>query len=105
MDRNDLSRDPLTGRVLENKYVLEHVLGRGGMGSVFSARRRQIGDLVAIKDLRIDDNLDPTDLKRVQLEAATAASIKHQNIISIHDFGLLEDIAYLVMERLEGPAL
>jgi serine/threonine protein kinase/Tfp pilus assembly protein PilF len=101
----ELKKDLFIGRVLEGKYRLEQVIGRGGMGSVYGALRRQIGDLVAIKVLKIDENLDPTDLKRFQLEAATAASIKHQNIISIHDFGLLEDIAYLVMECLEGPPL
>jgi serine/threonine protein kinase/tetratricopeptide (TPR) repeat protein len=75
------------------------------MANIYCARRRQIGDLVAVKVLKIDDNLDPVDLKRFQLEAAAAASIKHQNIVAIYDFGLLKDIAYLVMERLEGPAL
>src|SRR5947208_15252896 len=99
------SGDSLIGRILEGKYELEYLISRGGMASVYCARRQQIGDLVAVKVLKIDENLDPIDLKRFKLEAAAAASIKHQNIISIHDFGLLDDIAYLVMERLEGPAL
>src|SRR5437867_2137165 len=99
------SGDLLIGRVLEGKYELEYLISRGGMASIYCARRHQIGDLVAVKVLKIDDNLDPTDLKRFKLEAAAAASIKHNNIVAIYDFGLLDDIAYLVMERLEGPAL
>src|SRR5688572_21645618 len=99
------SGDLLIGRVLEGKYELEYLISKGGMANIYCARRRQIGDLVAVKVLKIDDNLDPVDLKRFQLEAAAAASIKHQNIVAIYDFGLLNDIAYLVMERLEGPAL
>src|SRR5205085_153556 len=62
-------------------------------------------DLVAVKVLKIGETLDPVNLKRFQLEAAASASIKHQNVVSIHDFGLLDDIGYLVMELLEGPSL
>src|SRR5688572_19398998 len=89
-------RDAFIGRTLDNKYELEGILGRGGMGSVYLARRRQLGDMVAVKILTIDKDLNPTDLRRFQLEAATAASIKHNNVIGVHDFGLLDDIAYLV---------
>src|ERR1051326_4762903 len=99
------SGDPVIGRILEGKYELEYLICRGGMASVYCARRQQIGDLVAVKVLKIDEDLDPVDLKRFKLEAAAAASIKHQNIVAIHDFGLLDDIAYLVMERLERPPL
>lgn len=99
------NEDPLLGRVLEGKYELEYLISRGGMASVYCARRRQIGDLVAVKILLLDENCDPVDLKRFKLEAATAASIKHTNIVAIHDFGVLEDIAFIVMERLEGPSL
>jgi eukaryotic-like serine/threonine-protein kinase len=97
--------DPLIGRIIDGKYVLESLISRGGMGSVYCARRQQIGDLVAVKVLKIDESLEPVSLKRFKLEAASAASIKHQNVVAIHDFGLLDDIAYLVMERLEGPSL
>ncbi|MEW6730598.1 MAG: tetratricopeptide repeat protein [Acidobacteriota bacterium] len=97
--------DPLIGRVLDGKYELEYLISTGGMASVYCARRRQIGDLVAVKVLTIDENLDPVDLKRFRLEASAAASIRHSNIVAVYDFGILDDIAYLVMERLEGPAL
>jgi eukaryotic-like serine/threonine-protein kinase len=100
-----VSSDLLIGRLLDGKYELEYLISRGGMASIYCARRRQIGDLVAVKVLKLDENLDPVDLKRFQLEAAAAASIKHQNIVAVYDFGVLDDIAYLVMERLEGPAL
>lgn len=75
------------------------------MASVYRALRLSIGDTVAIKVLVIDENLNPTDLKRFQLEASASASIKHPNIIAIYDFGLLADIAYIVMEYMEGPSL
>src|ERR1044071_1603167 len=73
------SDDTLIGRVLDNKYAVENLISRGGMAAVYSARRRQIGDLVAVKVLTLDEDCDPVDLKRFQLEAATAASIKHPN--------------------------
>lgn len=97
--------DNLEGRLLDKRYQLRRLISRGGMASVYSALRLSIGDTVAVKVLVIDERLDPTDLKRFQLEASASASIKHPNIIGIYDFGLLEDIAYIVMEYMEGPSL
>jgi tetratricopeptide (TPR) repeat protein len=97
--------DRLLGRIINKRYRLERLIDRGGTASVYSARRLQLDDLVAVKILKIGDKLSPVALKRFRLEAAAAASIKHQNVVSIYDFGILEDIAYLVMELLDGPAL
>lgn len=99
------TEDIFIGRLLDNRYKLRHLISRGGMASVYRALRLSIGDTVAVKVLAIDENLDPIDLKRFQLEASASASIKHPNIISIYDFGLLEDIAYIVMEYMEGSSL
>lgn len=95
----------MISRILDGKYKVESLISSGGMANVYAAIRLQIGDRVAVKILKKDGNLNPVSLKRFQLEASSAASINHQNIVRIFDFGILDDIAYLVMELLEGPSL
>ncbi|MBL8148775.1 MAG: tetratricopeptide repeat protein [Blastocatellia bacterium] len=97
--------DTMIGRLIDGKYELEYTMSAGGVATIYSALRRQIGDKVVVKVLKLDEKLDPVELKRFRLEASAAASIKHPNIVSIYDFGLLEDIAYIVMEKLEGHDL
>src|SRR5437867_2338770 len=95
----------LIGRVIRGKYKLESLISKGGMGSVYCARRCHTGEWVAVKVLKLDKELPAVDLKRFQIEGEAAASIRHDNVVSIYDFGLLNDIAYIVMELLEGPTL
>ncbi len=98
--------DPLIGRTLDGKYQLECQVGIGGMAVVYLARRLHIGDRVAVKVLNTGVPLSDVDLQRFELEARSAAKIKHPNIVSIFDFGTTSDgLMYLVMELLEGSSL
>lgn len=98
--------DPLLGRTLDGKYQLESHVGAGGMAIVYLAKRKHIGDKVAVKVLNTGVPLSEIDLQRFELEARSAAKIKHPNIVSIFDFGTTEDgLMYLVMELLEGSSL
>ncbi len=98
--------DPLLGRTLDGKYQLECQVGIGGMAVVYLARRLHIGDKVAVKVLNTGVQLSEVDLQRFELEARSAAKIKHPNIVSIFDFGTTSDgLMYLVMELLEEPSL
>ncbi|MBI4850516.1 MAG: tetratricopeptide repeat protein [Acidobacteria bacterium] len=98
--------DPLIGRTLDGKYQLESQVGIGGMAVVYLARRLHIGDKVAVKVLNTGVPLSDVDLQRFELEARSAAKIKHPNIVSIFDFGTTSDgLMYLVMELLEGSSL
>jgi serine/threonine protein kinase len=78
--------DPRVGLVLDSKYKLIEHLGEGGMGSVFRAQRLHIGDEVAVKLLTSDLVREQQALERFRREARAAASIRHQNIVTIHDF-------------------
>lgn len=100
------TEDPLLGRLLDGKYQIETRIGVGGMATVYLARRKHIGDRVAVKVLNTGAPLGEVDLQRFELEARIAAKIKHPNIVSVFDFGSTSDgLMYLVMELLEGSSL
>ena len=80
-------------------------LGAGGMGEVWRARDEKLDRDVAIKVLpaRLAENAEA--LERLEREAKSVAALSHPNILAIHDFGLHEGTAYVVMELLEGETL
>ncbi len=98
----------LPGNVaLEGKYVLECRLGEGGMGVVYKAHHKFLKTTRAIKTIKPElIGNDTSFVKRFHQEAMAAAAIGHPNIISVLDYGLLEDkIPYIVMEFVEGVSL
>jgi serine/threonine-protein kinase len=98
--------DPFIGTTIAGRYVVEELLGVGGMGSVYRARHQFIGRDVALKFL--DPSLTKNERlrKRFLGEARAANQINHEHIIDITDFGETEDgIVYMVMEYLEGHSL
>jgi eukaryotic-like serine/threonine-protein kinase len=100
--------DPLVGKVLDSKYELLEQLGQGGMGAVYKARRRHIGDEVAVKIL-LEKYLEGREAtERFRREARAAAMLRHPNIVAIYDFseGAGSDApAYIVMELIDGVSL
>jgi serine/threonine-protein kinase len=98
--------DPFIGTTIAGRYLVEELLGVGGMGSVYRARHQFIGRDVALKFL--DPSLTKNERlrKRFLGEARAANQINHEHIIDITDFGETEDgIVYMVMEYLEGHSL
>ena len=94
------------GTVLDNRYEILEPLGQGGMGAVFRARRRLLGDEVAIKIVRSDLGGDPAARERFMRESRAAAQLRHPNIVSILDFNLdPHGRPFLVMELLNGRSL
>jgi len=93
-------------RCLAQRYWFERRLGRGGMGSVYQARDRELDRGVAVKVIRSDRMGDTEAVARFRREAKAAAGFSHPNVVTIHDFGVAEDNrAYLVMELLSGRSL
>ncbi|HEX6650826.1 MAG TPA: SUMF1/EgtB/PvdO family nonheme iron enzyme [Pyrinomonadaceae bacterium] len=92
---------------LEGKYVLECRLGEGGMGIVYKAHHKFLKTTRAVKTIKLDlIGNDTSFVKRFHQEAMAAAAIGHPNIISVLDYGLLEEkIPYIVMEFVEGVSL
>jgi tRNA A-37 threonylcarbamoyl transferase component Bud32 len=93
-------------KVIENKYRLEQLLGRGGMGAVYRARDMRLDRLVAIKVVRSELLGDPDARARFRREAQIVAHLHHPSIVAIYDYGTLANGgAYLVMELVRGEDL
>jgi eukaryotic-like serine/threonine-protein kinase len=92
---------------LEGKYVLERRLGEGGMGIVYKAHHKFLKTTRAIKIIKPElVGNDASFAKRFHQEAMAAAAIGHPNIISVPDFGFLDEkIPFIVMEFVEGVSL
>ncbi len=99
------STDPFVGRTIAARYRLLKRLGAGGMANVYLARHVIIERLGAIKILRPDLALNPTNRERFLREARAVNRINHPNIVEITDYGEVEGFAYLVMEYVEGESL
>src|SRR4051812_9130045 len=96
----------MIGSTIDGRYIVEALLGEGGMGTVYAARHAIIDKRVAIKVLRKEAAADESSAQRFIIEAKAASKIGHQNIVDITDFGVLPaGNAYFVMEYLDGPTL
>ncbi|MEM1417556.1 MAG: serine/threonine-protein kinase [Myxococcota bacterium] len=94
------------GTTLAEKYELESVIGRGGIGVVFVATHKWTGRRVAVKVLRYQHSQDPKQVQRFLREARATAQLHHPNVVDVLDMGQADDGAvYLALEFLEGETL
>ena len=94
------------GAMLDGRYRVDSVLGKGGMGRVYRGEHTGIGRAVAIKVLHADLGRNKEAAARFQREAIASGRLDHPNIVGVSDSGVLEDgCPYLVMEVLEGEEL
>ncbi|MBD0371316.1 MAG: protein kinase [Pyrinomonadaceae bacterium] len=93
-------------RLIAEKYRLDRLLGRGGMGAVYEGTHVDLERPVAIKLLLPDFTADPEALERFRREARAAARLNHPNVADTYDYGSLPDGgAYIVMELIAGETL
>ena len=98
--------DPMIGRMIADKYRVEKLLGRGGMGAVYEGQHLLLDRRVAIKVLQQNMANDEQAASRFIREAKASARIEHPNAVTIYDFGVLQEgSAYLVMEFIKGRSL
>lgn len=95
----------MEGKVLGNRYELLEKIGGGGMALVYKAKCKLLNRFVAVKILRPEFTNDEEFVKRFRIEAQSAASLSHPNIVSIYDVGHEENIHYIVMEYVDGVTL
>ncbi|MEU9374355.1 serine/threonine-protein kinase [Streptomyces sp. NPDC048255] len=92
--------------LIEDRYELDELLGRGGFGEVWRARDSRVGRWVAVK---IGYPETPEDTRRFEREASLAGNLAHPNIATVHDFGRTRhagrNAVFLVMELLQGRSL
>ena len=92
-------------RLIEGKYRIERLLGKGGMGAVYLAHDLTLEREVAIKVLPPDISMDEHIVKRFQQEAKTAAKLDHTNIIPIYRVESEGGLNYFVMKYIAGTSL
>ena len=96
----------LIGRVFGERYRVESVIGRGGMGWVFSGTHLVMQQTVALKVMRKDLCRNMSAVRRFLQEARACSQLRHHNTIKVYDFGYSDDgYPYLTMEYLEGSPL
>ncbi|MBU6450140.1 MAG: serine/threonine protein kinase [Cyanobacteria bacterium REEB67] len=106
VDARQVYQDPLIGKVLEDKYVVEAVIGWGGMSVVYRARHLLVDRVVAIKTVKFRADERPDIWQRFQREIITLSRLSHPNVVTVYDC-LLGDRAqpYVVMDYIEGLSL
>ena len=95
----------LKGRLLGNRYEIIEKIGSGGMATVYKAKCHVLNRYVAVKILRDEFTTDEEFIKRFEVEAQSAASITHPNIVSVYDVGVDGNLYYIVMELVKGKTL
>jgi serine/threonine protein kinase len=97
------------GELLDEKYHLEHLLGKGGMGAVYLASHLGTERYVALKLISPQFMRNNEFVERFKREARAAGRLRHPNVVDVTDFGFARvkagQVAYLVMEYLDGCTL
>jgi serine/threonine protein kinase len=99
--------DPLIGQVVDDRYRILRVVGRGGMGVVYEAEATRLGKrLCAVKVLLPEFTRNANAVARFAREAQMAGRVKHPNVVEISDTGTTRDgLGYIAMELLRGESL
>jgi serine/threonine protein kinase len=98
------SRSKSAPQVVGNYEIVEKI-AEGGMGTVYKARQRETGQVVAIKMVSSDMLNNTVLLKRFENEFRAASTLDHPNIVRALDFGTADGRPYLVMEFVDGESL
>lgn len=98
------SRLPRPGDMIAGKYVLERLLGQGGMGAVFAAKHIKLSKAVAIK-IMLADSSNPEASQRFLNEGRAAANIQNEHVVRVDDVDEEMGYAYMVLELLDGEDL
>lgn len=86
------------------RYEILATISKGGVGAVFRARHKELGQLVALK-LLLREDPSPEAIGRFRREAQVLAKIKHPNVVGISDLGEENGVPFLVMELIDGRNL
>lgn len=104
-DGRTLSPSLPTARVLDGKYRLNRVIGRGGMGAVYDATDLRLDRTVAVKAVMGAIFDDTIARQRFAREARASAKVVHPNVVGVFDIGEFDGGAYMVLEYLRGRTL
>jgi serine/threonine-protein kinase len=97
--------DPLVGRLLDGRYLIEARVARGGMASVYRATDERLDRSVAVKVMQPALAESDDFVRRFIREAQSAARLSHPHVVNVFDQGRDGEIVFLVMEYVEGRNL
>lgn len=92
-------------KAFAERYIVESLLGRGGMGNVYKARERTLDRYVAIKVVPEFRSADEQFIERFRREARIAARLRHPRIVSVHEVGSMGPFPYFSMDYIDGSTL
>ena len=90
------------GRIVDGRYRVLEVIGRGGMGVVYRVEHLRMGKIAAMKVLHRDLANDPEIVQRFEREAAAISKLHHPHTVQVFDFGNAQGALYLIMEYVHG---
>jgi eukaryotic-like serine/threonine-protein kinase len=90
------------GKVVDGRYKVMEVIGRGGMGVVYRVEHLRMGKVAAMKVLHRDLASDPDVVQRFEREAAAVSRLHHPHTVQVFDFGTAQGALYLIMEYVRG---
>ena len=93
------------GTILDGRYRILGLLGRGGMGEVYRADDLRLGQQVALKFLPMALSTDPGRLAQFHNEVRTARQVSHPNVCRVYDIGEIEGQLFITMEYVDGEDL
>ena len=94
----------LVGHVIGHDYEIKRLLARGGMGTIFLARQRTLDRDVVLKIVDGSARISRS-FERFEREARALSQIRHENVVTIYDYGVQEDLHYIAMEYIDGETL
>jgi serine/threonine-protein kinase len=97
--------DEWLGRIVDDRYHVLEVIGRGGMGVVYKVEHQRMGKIAAMKVLHTDLATDPEVIGRFRREAEAVSRLNHPNTVQVFDFGESYGALYLIMEFVRGQDL
>lgn len=97
--------DKYLGMLLDGRYELQEVIGRGGMAIVYKAHCHRLNRSVAVKIMREEISEDEDFRYRFSAEAHAVAKLSHPNIVAVYDVGRNSELEYIVMELVDGITL
>jgi serine/threonine protein kinase len=93
------------GDLFADRYEIIEPLGQGGMGKVFKAYDRKVGEVVALKLIRPEISVNDKAIERFRNELKFARKISHRNVCRMHDMGEEGFFRYITMEYVSGEDL
>lgn len=95
----------MIGKLISGRYLIESLIGSGGMANVYKAYDNMLGSTVALKVLKAEHRGDMEFVRRFEREARAVLTLSHENIVRSYAVGEDGDISYIVLEYVEGSTL